>query len=97
MKRRNPFPGVTTKPDRHGKLRHRLRRTIGGRKVDAYLPGGYGSTEFRAAYEVAIQGVQVTSPRSKAGTVAFLIEAELSSIAFQGLAARTNPSPDHGR
>jgi integrase len=41
---------------------------------------------------VAIQGVQVTSPRSKAGTVAFLIEAELSSIAFQGLAARTKTS-----
>ena len=36
--RRNPFPGVSTKPDRHGKLRHRLRRTVGGRKVDAYLP-----------------------------------------------------------
>ena len=37
--RRNPFPGVSTKPDRHGKLRHRLRRTVKGRKVDTYLHG----------------------------------------------------------
>ena len=41
MRRRNPFPGVTTVEDRHGKLRHRLRRTVGGRKIDAYLPGPY--------------------------------------------------------
>ena len=41
--RRNPFLGVSTKPDRHGKLRHRLRRTVKGRKVDTYLPGpSYG-------------------------------------------------------
>jgi integrase len=92
MKRRNPFPGVTTKPDRHGKLRHRLRKTVGGRKVDAYLPGVYGSTEFRAAYEVAIQGEQVTCPRSKSGTMAFLIEAEFASMAFHGLADLTRSS-----
>jgi len=49
MTRRNPFPGVTTKPDRHGKLRHRLRCKVNGRKIDAYLPGTYGSAEFRAA------------------------------------------------
>ena len=48
-RRRNPFPGVSTKPDRHGKLRHRLRRTIKGRTVDVYLPGPYGSPEFRTS------------------------------------------------
>ena len=36
IRRRNPFLGVSTKPDRHGKLRHRLRRTVKGRKVDTY-------------------------------------------------------------
>ena len=41
--RRNPFPGVSTRPDRHGKLRHRLRRTVKGRKVDTYLPGPYAA------------------------------------------------------
>ena len=35
MKRyRNPFPGVSTVEDRHGKLRHRLRRRIKGRVID---------------------------------------------------------------
>ena len=38
IRRRNPFPGVSTKPDRHGKLRHRLRRIVKGRKIDVYLP-----------------------------------------------------------
>lgn len=49
MTRRNPFPGVTTKPDRHDKLRHRLRRKVNDRKIDAYLLGTYVSAEFRAA------------------------------------------------
>lgn len=83
---------MTTKPDRHGKLRHRLRLTVSGRKIDTYLSGVYGSTEFRAAYEVALQGAQVTSLKARLGTVAFLIEAELSSIAFKGLADRTKAS-----
>ena len=59
MKRRkNPFPGVNTVKDRHGKLRYRLRRTIRGRTVDTYLPGPYGSPEFRAAYEEACEGAR---------------------------------------
>ena len=67
IRRRNPFPGVSTKPDRHGKLRHRLRRTVGGRKVDAYLSGPYGSPEFRAAYAEAIEGVRLADAASATG------------------------------
>ena len=89
IRRPNPFPGVSTKPDRHGKLRHRLRRTVGGRKVDAYLPGPYGSTEFRAAYEVAIDGARVTTRRAQPGTFSHLIEAYLDSAAFRNLALTT--------
>ena len=89
IRRRNPFPGVSTKPGRHGKLRHRLRRTVGGRKVDAYLPGPYGSTEFRAAYEVAIDGARVTTRRAQPGTFSHLIEAYLDSAAFRNLALTT--------
>ena len=58
IRRRNPFPGVTVVKDRHGKLRYRLRRTIKSRKVDCYLPGVIGSTEFRAAYDEATEGVR---------------------------------------
>ena len=78
--RRNPFPGVSTKPDRHGKLRHRLRRTVKGGKVDTYLPGPYGSAEFRAAFEAAADGARVTTRRA---------EAYLDSAAFRNLAPMT--------
>ena len=90
MKHRgNPFPGVSTKPDRHGKLRHRLRRTVDRRKVDAYPPGPYGSPEFRAAYEEAIEGVRLATRRAQPGTIAYLIEAYLDSAAFRNLAPTT--------
>ena len=89
IRRRNPFPGVSTKPDRHGKLRHRLRRTVGGRKVDAYLPGPHGSPEFRAAYEEAIEGARVTTRRAQPGTFSHLIETYLDSTAFRNLADTT--------
>ena len=89
MRRRNPFPGVTMAPDRHGKLRHRLRRTVKGRKVDVYLPGPYGSPAFRAAYEEALEGARSSAPRGQGGTVAFLIESYMASTAFRNLAQGT--------
>ena len=89
MRRRNPFPGVTTVSDRHGKLRHRLRRTVKGRKVDAYLPGPYGSPEFRAAYEEAVEGARLAGRKAQPGTVAYLIEAYLDSVAYRNLAPVT--------
>lgn len=86
MKRRNPFPGVSTKPDRHGKMRHRLRRTIKGAKIDVYLPGPYGSAEFRAAYEMALEGARLPKgPRAPHGTIAWVIESYLGSLKFQNL------------
>ena len=89
IRRRSPFPGVTTGADRHGKLRHRLRRTVNGRKVDVYLPGAYGSTEFRAAYEAAVEGVRVVGRRAQPGTVGYLIEQYLASSAYRRLADTT--------
>ena len=89
IRRKNPFKGVTVIKDRHGKLRYRLRRSIRGRSVDCYLPGVIGSTEFRQAYEEALEGARIAAPRAKGGTVAFLIEGYLASSAFQNLAERT--------
>ncbi|SDY17907.1 tyrosine-type recombinase/integrase [Citreimonas salinaria] len=54
MTRKNPFPGVSRHVDRHGKVHWRLRKRIKGRKIDTYLSGRYGSAEFRAAYEAAL-------------------------------------------
>ena len=82
MRYRKEFPGVTVVKDRHGRLRYRLRRTIKGRKVDCYLPGVIGSTEFRAAYEDATEGVRAAGRRAQPGTVGYLIEAYLASTAF---------------
>ena len=91
-RRRNPFPGVATVRDRHGKLRHRLRRTIKGRKVDCYLPGPCGSPEFRAAYEEALEGARVTTRRGEPGTFSHLVVCLLESPAFRSLAASTQGS-----
>ena len=84
-KRRNPFPGVTTKPDRHGKLRHRLRRSIAGRKIDCYLPGPYASEEFRVAYHAAHQNSVVSRLKADPRTVGYLIESYLATKEFQAL------------
>ncbi|MDU8946106.1 tyrosine-type recombinase/integrase [Ovoidimarina sediminis] len=71
MRRRNPFPGVTRAPDRHGKVRWRFRR----KGFSCYLPGAYGSAEFRTAYEQARQGALGPQPteRFSRGTLAWLI------------------------
>ena len=90
MKRRkNPFPGVNTVEDRHGKLRHRLRRSIRGRTIDIYLPGPYGSPEFRAAYEEAREGTRVATRRAQPGTIGYLIVTYLETAAFRNLAPIT--------
>lgn len=77
MKRRNPYPGVTRATDRHGKVRWRFRR----KGFSCYLPGPYGSTEFRAAYEAAVAEVKTPSimVRNPYGTFSWLIENYLRS------------------
>lgn len=90
MKRRkNPFVGVHSAEDRHGKLRHRLKRRIKGRIIDCYLPGPYGSPAFRAAYEEAVEGARTAGRRAQPGTVAHLIVSYLDSSAYRDLEAST--------
>jgi integrase len=74
--------------DRHGKVRHYLRRP--GRKPVA-LPGLPGSTEFMAAYS---QGLAETTPRvevgasrTAAGTVNAMVVGYMASAAFHNLAS----------
>ncbi|MEY8838313.1 tyrosine-type recombinase/integrase [Cribrihabitans sp. XS_ASV171] len=92
MKKRNPFTGVGNKPtiDRHGKKRWRLRATVKGRKVDTYLPGAYGSAEFRAAYDEAMNPTP-TAPktRGEAGTVDHAVSHYRGTKRFKDLAAST--------
>ncbi|MER9972029.1 tyrosine-type recombinase/integrase [Mesorhizobium sp. M0060] len=75
MKRRaaNPFPGVSPAPDRHGKMRWRFRKKG---VPQTYLPGEYGSIEFRKAYEAALQGSRAAAmpARHQYGTFDWLIE-----------------------
>ncbi|TPN49356.1 tyrosine-type recombinase/integrase [Mesorhizobium sp. B1-1-7] len=88
MKRasRNPFPGVTRATDRHGKVRWRFR--MKGRP-DCYLPGTYGSVEFRTAYEDArVGGTNLpVVPRAPYGTFDWLIEHYIRTPKWQKLAA----------
>jgi len=91
-KRKNPFPGVGNTPtvDRHGGKRWRLRKTVKGQKVDIYLPGAYGSAEFRAAYDLAINSPK-GQPNSvaAAGTFDHAITHYLNSRGFRSLADST--------
>lgn len=91
MRRRtaNKFQGVTVVSDRHGKLRHRLRRTVEGRRIDCYLPGPFGSVEFIAAYEEAMAGARSTAARTATDTVAYLVDRYIASRPFRDLAGTT--------
>ena len=89
MRYRKEFAGVTVVKDRHGKLRYRLRRTTNGRKIDTYLRGVIGSTEFRAAYHETTEGVRAAGRRAQPGTVGYLIEAYLGSKSYLRLASST--------
>lgn len=76
---KNPFPGVSRQVDRHGKVRFRLRK----KGIDMYLPGTYGSLEFRTAYENAVAGIHPTAPtKATAGSLAFVIEQYLKSSRY---------------
>ena len=56
MPRRKGFKGDTMARDRYGRIRWRLRTGVDGRRIDKYLPGPFGSTDFIAAYEAALEG-----------------------------------------
>ena len=57
----NPFPGVSRTIDRHGKVRWRFRR----KGFSCYLPGPYGSVEFRTAYEAALNEAKTPAPTAR--------------------------------
>lgn len=90
---RKTFPGVGNQPsvDRHGKRRWRLRKKLpDGKRIDTYLPGPFGSTEFRIAYETAISGEGLCSPSTlPRGTFDYLIAHYRGSEGFLSLAAST--------
>lgn len=80
------FPGVS-KNWKRGKLVWRFKRHVGGVKVaDVTLPGPYGSPEFVAAYEAAVNGCSAP-PRQRAteGTLAWLIEEYLVTARYADL------------
>jgi len=89
MKKRNRYPGVTRHTDRHGKVRWRLRLTIKGRKVDAYLPGPFGSDAFKAAYEVAINATGAQEIKAASGTFHHVIEHMLRGAGWRELRETT--------
>jgi len=83
-KRINPFPGVSRQVDRHGKVRFRYRRY--GR-ADVYLPGTYGSVEFRQAYEKCIADAYAGAKHSQVaqGSLEWLIVQYLTSSRYKDL------------
>ncbi|MEQ9257512.1 MAG: tyrosine-type recombinase/integrase [Roseovarius sp.] len=90
-RKRNPFPGVGNRPviDRHGKKRWRLRKIVKGRKIDTYLPGPYGSAEFRMAYDAALNTVPEVRSAGALGTFDHVITTYRGNKRFKELARST--------
>jgi integrase len=87
---KKPFPGVTRAVDRHGAVRWRLRRTVKGRKVDTYLTGAFGSVDFRAGYEAAINPTLAAAKTAgPVGTFNHIVGAYRAHLKFKGLAEST--------
>ncbi|MEO3415723.1 tyrosine-type recombinase/integrase [Roseovarius sp. CAU 1744] len=80
-RRKNPYPGV-----RKNVVKGRVYWKFERGDFRTNIPGPYGSAEFLAAYEAALEGSK-SSNGSKAvqGTVEWLIEQYLSSLRFQNL------------
>lgn len=81
-RRKNPFPGV-----RRNKVKGRLYWRFESGDFRCNIPGPYGSAEFLAAYEAALNGARAPRITSEPGTVAWLIEQYLGSLRFQNLSA----------
>lgn len=88
MKRKNPYPGITRIIDRHGKTRWRFRKKG---CVSCYIKGAYGSKEFEASYQAALNNKPHTIPKSRAnpGTFDWLIEQYLRSADYALLGPTT--------
>lgn len=84
--KRNHFPGVS-KQLKRGRVCWRFKRQRNGVKIaDVYLPGPYGSKEFIAAYEAAVNGTKPQKYiRADFGTLAYVIERYLSEPGFKDL------------
>ncbi len=98
MRRRNPFPGVSRAPDRHGKRRWRFRRRVNGRMIDCYLHGDYGSAQFVSEYEKACVGIRPDGAtkfdRIKPGTFHWLIHSYRQSPKYRDLSAVSKLNKD---
>lgn len=86
---RKRFSNVYRERDRHGMVRWRFQKMVGGVLVRCYLPGPYGAPEFIRAYEEAANGARPAGRRAKTGTVAYMAQCYLESAAFRGLHDRT--------
>lgn len=81
--RNNPFPGVSVAIDRHKRRRWRFR--LKG-KPTCYLPGAYGSAEFREAYEAAMASHPMPGASTRSaphGSFSWVIEQYLTTPDFQ--------------
>ena len=78
MKKPNEYPGVTRTKDRHGRERFRFKTKRNG-GFSCYLPGAWGSPEFRAAYKTAYESRRTPASVAPAGSVGWVITQYLST------------------
>jgi integrase len=71
---------VSKAVDRHGRTRWRFRKGA----FSTYLPGAYGSAEWRTAYAAAVEGTKAPkASNAPHGTVSWLVEQYLGSLTFK--------------
>ncbi len=83
------LPYLSHEKSRHGRLKWYFRRGKGQR---IRLPDKYGSKEFRAAYDAALEGKapeQHPAPRAPLNSLEWLFEMYRGSAVFAALAAAT--------
>ncbi|SEC14018.1 Phage integrase family protein [Rhodobacter sp. 24-YEA-8] len=85
-KRTNPYPGLVRVKDRHGKerLRYKTKRRGG---FSCYLPGPYGSPEFKRAYKEASEALAAPSVVAPYGSLGWAVTKYLSNAHWATLSA----------
>ncbi len=96
MRKKKKYQGVTITKDRHGKQRHRFRRTIKGKRVDVYLPGEIGSEQFLRELQAARNGEGAGAfNRLRQDTFSFLIQTFRQAPNYQSLAPSSLRAKDY--
>src|SRR5262249_54860896 len=91
MPRQRP-PYLWRQRTRHGAIAWYVCRERAGKRIR--IKGEYGSPDFMAAYNAALNGLQVSPRGTKAGSLAWLIERYRETTDWNGFSQATRRQRD---